>query len=51
MSVILRGMGKDQSLVSRGFISAFFYPPFKEILNAISRVTLLFNKDSVLWRS
>jgi len=50
MSILLRGMGKDQSLVSRGFISAFFYPPYKEILLLISRITNNFKKDSTLWK-
>ena len=50
MSILLRGMGKDQSLVSRGFISAFFYPPYKEILSLISSITKHLTKDSKLWK-
>lgn len=51
MSILLRGMGTDQSLVSRGFINAFFYPPFKEIFRIVSKISLSMRGNSKLWKS
>lgn len=49
--MILKGIGGGQTLVTKGLLRSFYITPFKEIFGLVSKITVMFSKESKLWKS
>lgn len=51
MGLITKGMGENQSIVTKGLVAAYFFEPFKEVFSQISKLTIRLVQRSKLWKS